>query len=310
MAPEQERRKEPRLPARGVFAHLCHDGRSVPCRIQNICSGGLALFAGEPVAAPAEVWLNLAMPGWTRVLTLRGRVVESSDSAVRIQLHPPPQETAALLTALLHALKAEDQGATPDEVEVKKALQPLEPQVDRTAARTVVDYPVQKILAQLLPRQTPDMLAVVTQGHAPAPEPVTLLEPMPAPATAYPRRLVEPLPEEPPRPAPAQVIHLPPAGKREPRKAKTEPETLVDESRRELEALRVQVAKLQELHERNERELRAQLAALQTQLTVSERELRRERETRESIEAALAEETRARESVEAALERLCEQLAR
>ncbi len=92
------------MAAGGFLAHLAHDGRSVPCRVQDISPLGVGLLAAEPLEAPAEVALNLAMAGWTRPLTLHGRLVHSRERALHVQLHPPPPDAATLLSTLLRKL--------------------------------------------------------------------------------------------------------------------------------------------------------------------------------------------------------------
>ncbi|MGQ0504169.1 MAG: PilZ domain-containing protein [Myxococcaceae bacterium] len=101
-----ERRRSPRFVAAGVFAHLCHQGRSFPCHVHNVSAGGLSVLSRERVGRHSDVALNLAMKGWTRVLTVRGRILDDDGPTVRIALYPLADEAAELFDRLLQQLDA------------------------------------------------------------------------------------------------------------------------------------------------------------------------------------------------------------
>lgn len=114
MAKASEKRKHPRVTARNVGAHVNFADRSTPCQILNISAGGMLVESAEPLPAGIPVAVNLAQPGWTRVLRLPGRVVwalapkaaakKGKTPGMRIRFDPLSLDTAQMLLELLHSL--------------------------------------------------------------------------------------------------------------------------------------------------------------------------------------------------------------
>lgn len=71
----KDKRRYPRVRANNVSAHLNVADQSSPCTIQNISAGGIFIETPEALPVGMPVAVNLARPGWTKVLKLSGRVV-------------------------------------------------------------------------------------------------------------------------------------------------------------------------------------------------------------------------------------------
>lgn len=170
MSPK-EKRKHPRVPAKNVSAHLNVADRSSPCVIQNISAGGLFVETSETMPVGMPVAVNLARPGWSKVLRLTGRVVwamaprtaqkRGVTPGMRIKLDALPKPEAKELSALLKDLGAPD-GSNP-------ALEPV------PAAGLQVPSPDGRVITQ--PLSLKEIQAHVTE-NAPAltgPDDQTLL---------------------------------------------------------------------------------------------------------------------------------------
>jgi uncharacterized protein (TIGR02266 family) len=118
MAAGADKRKYPRVQARNVSAHLNVADRSSPCVIQNISAGGVFIETREALPVGMPVAVNLARPGWPRVLKVTGRVVwalaektaarKGTVPGMRIKFDPLPKEGAGRLQELLKELGAPD----------------------------------------------------------------------------------------------------------------------------------------------------------------------------------------------------------
>ena len=71
----KDKRRYPRVQAKNVSAHLNVADQSSPCVIQNISAGGIFIETAEALPVGMPVAVNLARPGWTKVLRVSGRVV-------------------------------------------------------------------------------------------------------------------------------------------------------------------------------------------------------------------------------------------
>ncbi len=71
----KDKRQFPRVHAKNVSAHLNVADQSSPCVIQNISAGGIFIETAEALPVGMPVAVNLARPGWTKVLRVSGRVV-------------------------------------------------------------------------------------------------------------------------------------------------------------------------------------------------------------------------------------------
>lgn len=126
----KERRRYARVVAENVSAHLNATNGSTPCLIENISAGGLFIQTKEALPVGMPVAVNLARPGWKRVLRLSGRVVwavaektasrKGTVPGMRIRFDPLPLENATQLAALLSELGATDVKEPPPNPEPKK----------------------------------------------------------------------------------------------------------------------------------------------------------------------------------------------
>lgn len=130
-----DKRRYPRVQARNVSAHLNVASQSSPCTIQNISAGGLFIQTGEALPVGMPVAVNLACPGWTKVLQLTGRVVwamaertaakKGTVPGMRIKFDPLPTDNARQLMVLLTDLGAFD--SIPPEVSAELGNRTIRP---------------------------------------------------------------------------------------------------------------------------------------------------------------------------------------
>ncbi len=116
----KDKRRYPRVRAKNVSAHLNVADQSSPVTIQDISAGGLFIETPEALPVGMPVAVNLARPGWTRVLKVTGRVVwamaertaarKGARPGMRIKFDPLMSDIAQDVMALLLELGA---GETP-----------------------------------------------------------------------------------------------------------------------------------------------------------------------------------------------------
>src|SRR4051812_43012922 len=135
MASGADKRKYPRVQARNVSAHLNVADRSSPCVIQNISAGGVFIETREALPVGMPVAVNLARPGWPRVLKVTGRVVwalaektaarKGTVPGMRIRFDPLPKEGAGRLAELLRELGAPDGPPPPVKKDAGSITEPV-----------------------------------------------------------------------------------------------------------------------------------------------------------------------------------------
>jgi uncharacterized protein (TIGR02266 family) len=135
MASGADKRKYPRVQARNVSAHLNVADRSSPCVIQNISAGGVFIETREALPVGMPVAVNLARPGWPRVLKVTGRVVwalaektaakKGTVPGMRIRFDPLPKEGATRLVELLRDLGAPEGPPPPMKKETGSITEPI-----------------------------------------------------------------------------------------------------------------------------------------------------------------------------------------
>jgi hypothetical protein len=135
MAAGADKRKYPRVQARNVSAHLNVSDRSTPCVIHNISAGGVYIETKDALPVGMPVAVNLARPGWTRVLKLTGRVVwalaertaqrKGTIPGMRIKFDPLTRETAGRLVELLKQLGAPEGPPPPTSKDSGTITQPV-----------------------------------------------------------------------------------------------------------------------------------------------------------------------------------------
>src|SRR5205807_5086376 len=74
------RRRWPRVRARGVAAHLRTQRGRNACQVENVSLGGLFVRTDRLEEVGAEILVDLVRPGWKRQLTLAARVTSRVDS--------------------------------------------------------------------------------------------------------------------------------------------------------------------------------------------------------------------------------------
>jgi Tfp pilus assembly protein PilZ len=114
----KDKRRYPRVNAKNVSAHLNVADQSSPCQIQDISAGGIFIETSEALPVGMPVSVNLARPGWSKVLRLSGRVVwalaartaakKGVPPGMRIRFDALAQTNAADLMKLLSDLGAVD----------------------------------------------------------------------------------------------------------------------------------------------------------------------------------------------------------
>jgi hypothetical protein len=174
MSKASEKRKHPRVPAKNVAAHVNFADRSSPCLIQDISAGGMLVESDEPLPAGIPVAVNLARPGWTRVLRLPGRVVwalapkaaakKGRAPGMRIRFDPLDLDAAEMLLELLHELGI-GETPPPDRSSAEDTLPPFSQLTPRPHSRTE--------LPQVKPPSRVDVPRTSSKAEVPAGAPQT-----------------------------------------------------------------------------------------------------------------------------------------
>ncbi|GEM_PF-2615690 len=290
----KDKRRYPRVQAKNVSAHLNVADQSSPCTIQNISAGGIFIETPEALPVGMPVAINLARPGWTKVLRLSGRVVwamaartaakKGTLPGMRIKFDALNQANAADLMTLLHDLGAV---ASPPplvmaEEEVRKTL-PKDP------AAITQPVSLKEIQARVSQLDIPIVIVEDTTGPSMKPVASTISTPAFRPSAPSPRASA-PVPLVlPPQPS-AQPV---PSAPRYPSNPAPQSIATPDSPR-----LIVQV-----------QGLLMQMGDLQSQLEHRERELNELREKLRNKEEALDKSDRERKAAELAIQRLAMQLA-
>ncbi len=288
----KDKRRYPRVQAKNVSAHLNVADQSSPCTIQNISAGGIFIETPEALPVGMPVAVNLARPGWTKVLRLSGRVVwamaartaakKGTLPGMRIKFDALSHANAADLMTLLGDLGAAD--SPPPQVmaeeEVRKTL-PKDP--------AAITQPVSLKEIQARVSQIDIPIVVVEDATGPSMKPVASTISAPAYRPSAPRA---------PRASSPVPLVLPPqpsAQASAPRTSYAAPQHIAtpDSPR-----LIVQV-----------QGLLMQMGELQSQLEHRERELNEVREKLREKEEALDKADRERKAAELAIQRLAMQLA-
>jgi Tfp pilus assembly protein PilZ len=86
----RNRRKHPRVRAKGVAAHLRTEKGRTPCQVENVSAGGVFVRTDRLEQVGTEIFVDLVKPGWKRALTLTARVTSRVDAIDgRISKRPP-----------------------------------------------------------------------------------------------------------------------------------------------------------------------------------------------------------------------------
>jgi uncharacterized protein (TIGR02266 family) len=124
----RNRRKHPRVRARGVAAHLRGQQGRTPAVVENISAGGVFVRTDKLEPVGTELSVDLVKPGWKKALTLEAKVTSCVDTVEgRLSQRPPgmglqflsiDDKQFARLRILLRELGAPDPGegvTLPDE---------------------------------------------------------------------------------------------------------------------------------------------------------------------------------------------------
>src|SRR5438128_5230067 len=76
----RNRRKNPRVRARGMAVHVSVGGKRHPCVVDNISIGGLFVRTDSLLEVGTEVRIDLVRPGWKKALQLDARIVTRTDA--------------------------------------------------------------------------------------------------------------------------------------------------------------------------------------------------------------------------------------
>src|SRR5438270_7040969 len=74
------RRRHPRVRARGVAAHLRTEQGRNACQVENISLGGIFVRTDRLEEVGSQLFVDLVRPGWKRQLTLAARVTSRVDA--------------------------------------------------------------------------------------------------------------------------------------------------------------------------------------------------------------------------------------
>jgi Tfp pilus assembly protein PilZ len=86
----RNRRKHPRVRAKGVAAHLRTEKGRAACQVENVSAGGVFVRTDRLEQVGTEIFVDLVKPGWKRALTLTARVTSRVDAIDgRLSKRPP-----------------------------------------------------------------------------------------------------------------------------------------------------------------------------------------------------------------------------
>ncbi len=314
MASGRDKRKYPRVHAEDVSAHLNVADKSSPCTIQNISAGGLFIETTDALPVGMPVAVNLARPGWSRVLRLSGRVVwamagrtaarKGTVPGMRIRFDPLPREAAEELIRLLKDLGAPD-GPAPKVIGEEAAaitqpvsLREIQQRVSQAELKAVIldDPKLETLHGPLAPAppsypgsvpvSNPPGLTPTASGPTPVTSAPTTYASGPYPMPSVPHAMASaPQPVSSPQPS---LMAVPSS----PRAVLPGPPGLDNPK------LVVQVQGLM-----------MQLGELQTQLEAREKELQALKEELKQKDSALEKAERERKAAELAIQRLSMQLS-
>lgn len=182
----RDKRRYPRVHAKNVSAHLNVADTSSPCVIQNISAGGIFIETSDALPVGMPVAVNLARPGWTKVLRVSGRVVwaiaartaakKGTLPGMRIKFDAQTKANAADLMMLLQDLGAADSPApvTVGDSDVHKRLAKV-PASSQPVSLKEIQARVSKLdlaaeaAQQALKPQAPTIVAPAYDPSAPRP---------------------------------------------------------------------------------------------------------------------------------------------
>lgn len=285
----KDKRRYPRVHAKNVSAHLNVADQSSPCVIQNISAGGIFIETSEALPVGMPVAVNLARPGWTKVLRLSGRVVwamaartaakKGTLPGMRIKFDALSQANASDLMMLL-----KDLGAVDSPPPLVLAEDEVRQQLPKDPAAITQPVSLKEIQARVSKLDTPAVQAPLDDSTGPSLKNVATTITSPAYKPSAPRPL------SPAMSPPVMTGPVPSA----PRFQNAATGIATPDSPR----LIIQV-----------QGLLMQMGELQSQLEHREKELAEVRERLKVKEEALDKSDRERKAAELAIQRLAMQLA-
>jgi Tfp pilus assembly protein PilZ len=187
----RNRRKHPRVRAKGVAAHLRTEKGRTPCQVENVSAGGVFVRTDRLEQVGTEIFVDLVKPGWKRALTLTARVTSRVDAIDgRISKRPPGMGLQFLrlddkqferLRSLVLELGAPDPGegiTLPDET-AEEELRRLDLEA-REDATDPIDPPPELVWQQV--RLVEDAIeGALREANIPPPAPLDFIEAEPEP---------------------------------------------------------------------------------------------------------------------------------
>lgn len=79
-AMSKDRRKHPRVRAKGLAAHLRTEHGRAACQVENVSLGGLFVRTDRLEEVGSEIFVDIVRPGWKRQLTIAARVTSRVDA--------------------------------------------------------------------------------------------------------------------------------------------------------------------------------------------------------------------------------------
>lgn len=117
----KNRRRHPRVRARGIAAHLRSERGRSQCVVENVSMGGIFVRTDRLEEVGAEIFVDIVKPGWKRQLSLGARVTSRVDAidgrlsqrmpGMGIQFQQLDEKQHERLSQLLRELGAPDDSA-------------------------------------------------------------------------------------------------------------------------------------------------------------------------------------------------------
>jgi Tfp pilus assembly protein PilZ len=211
----KNRRKHPRVRARGLAAHLRTQRGRAPCVVENVSMGGIFVRTDRLEEVGADIFVDIVKPGWKKQLTIAARITSRVDAidgriskrmpGMGVQFTQLDEKQHERLASLLRELGAPDETAEVTLAEESTELELRALELEEQRDELLDPQPEPQWSPQSLVEEA--IAGALREAALPPPGPVELAEEAPPPRSRPPppaARASAPPPVA-PAPAPAAV---------------------------------------------------------------------------------------------------------